>query len=128
MPSFRIQLPLTSWQPQLTFKTSLTIGFQTITLYEFRMIHLLQQTNLNPSWQTISNLLCGEYLLLTDWINSGFGLVKGNPKNKPAKLLCTVLFIIVPAQYDSSVKIRSQIAPICVMEKLYYQSHCRCFR
>ena len=55
-------------------------------------------TDLNPPWHTINSLLWGESWLCTESTNLSLSLVNGKPKNKPEKLLCTVLFIIVPAE------------------------------
>ncbi|KAM0932367.1 hypothetical protein DsansV1_C46g0242041 [Dioscorea sansibarensis] len=56
----------------------------------------MAKTNLNPSWQTSNNLLSSENFSLMVRTKSGLGFVNGSPKNNPEKLLCTVLFTIVP--------------------------------
>lgn len=60
--------------------------------------------NLNPSWHTTSNLLSAGNCCFTDCTKSGLGLVNANPKNKPEKLLCTVLLMMVP---DSKQRLMS---------------------
>lgn len=99
-------------------------------------ITIPQNNYLNPSWQTSKSLLSGENWVLTDSTNSGLGFVNGNPKNRPEKLLCKVLFIIVPALKCCQWKTLDQYQQcnaIVIISELqikkrtwYYLNHCLC--